>query len=151
MGRGAGSGRPRRLAGPQRAGGGLKLMKGDGSVTLELMSGAGAEAKLGSMFAALTADAAGRKITLKLSRPEYFVVSGEEGGRKFYQRSAKVPAGSSDPTAVRGFKFTYPSAQSAELDRISVAVADSFEPFPAAAAPAGQVASKEPPVPEPAP
>jgi putative peptidoglycan binding protein len=132
--------------------GDVRLTKADGSVALDLMSASGADAKLGAMFAALTADKDSRKITLKLSRPDYFVVSGEEAGRKFYQRTAKAPAGAPDPTLVRGFRFTYPIAQSGELDKISVAIADSFEPFPAAASsPTTPVASKETPVPAPAP
>ena len=128
--------------------GGVRLMKADGSVVLDLSSFAGGDAKMGVLFAALTADAPGKKITLKLSRPDFFVVSGEEGGRKFYQRMAKAPAGWPDPATIRGFRLSYPAAQSAELDRIGVAVADSFEPFPAAGAPSEAAA---PPSPPPAP
>jgi hypothetical protein len=132
--------------------GGVRLAKTDGSVALELFNIAGGEAKLGVIFAALTAEADGRKITLKLSRPDFFVVSGEDDGRKFYQRMAKAPADSPDAGKVRGFKFTYPAAQSAELDRIGVAIADAFEPFPAAApAPAGTIAAAPTPTPAPAP
>ena len=47
---------------------------------------------------------------------------------------AKAPAGWPDPSAIRGFRLVYPAAQSADLDRIGVAIADSFEPFPTAAA-----------------
>jgi hypothetical protein len=133
--------------------GDVRLAKADGSVTLDLMGASGADAKLGAMFAALTAEKDSRKIALKLSRPDYFVVSGEEGGRKFYQRTAKAPAGAPDPTMIRGFRFTYPIAQSGELDKISVAIADSFEPFPSAAtpSPATPVASKDAPAPAPVP
>jgi Putative peptidoglycan binding domain len=112
--------------------GGARLMKADGSVVLDLSSAAGSDAKLSVLFAALTVDAPGRKISLKISRPDFFVVSGEEGGRKFYERMAKAPANWPDPTAIRGFRLAYPIAQSADLDRIGVAVADSFEPFPTA-------------------
>jgi peptidoglycan hydrolase-like protein with peptidoglycan-binding domain len=132
-------------------GGGAKLTNGDGSVTLELSSAAGGEAKLGALFAALTAEAPGRKITLKISRPDFFVVSGEESGRKFYQRTAKAPPSWPDPSAIRGFRIAYPAAQSAELDRIVVAVADSFEPFPAPAEPAGLGTLAASPGPAPAP
>lgn len=131
----------------------VRLTKADGSIVLELYSAGGGDAKLGMMFAALTAEVSGRKITLKLSRPDFFVVSGEEGGRKFYQRTAKGPSGSPDATAVRGFKLIYPAAQSAEFDRIGVAIADSFEPFPAAAASSttAPVVSAAAPAPVPAP
>ena len=111
--------------------GGQRLMKADGSVVLDLSSLTGGDAKLALLYAALTADAPGRKITLKISRPDFFVVSGEEGSRKIYERMAKAPASSPDPNAIRGFRFAYPTAQASDLDRIGLAIADSFEPFPA--------------------
>jgi peptidoglycan hydrolase-like protein with peptidoglycan-binding domain len=111
--------------------GGSRLMKADGSIVLDLSSVAGGDAKLAMLFAALTAEAPGRKITLKINRPDFFVVSGEEGGRKIYERMAKAPANSSDPNLLRGFRFAYPVGQAGDLDRIGVAIADSFEPFPA--------------------
>jgi hypothetical protein len=133
--------------------GGPRLMKADGSVALDLSSVAGGDAKLALLYAALTADAPGRKITLKINRPDFIVVSGEEGARKFYERRAKAPAGSPDPNVIRGFRFSYPVAQSSDLDRIGVAIADSFEPFPApgAAPAASPVASTTTAAPAPAP
>lgn len=134
--------------------GGPRLEKADESIVLDLASLSGNDAKMSMLFAALTAEAPGRKITLKLSRPDFFVVSGEEAGRKFYERMAKAPAGWPDPAALRGFRFAYPAAQSAEFDRISVAIADSFEPFPAAAsspAAASVAAAPATPTPVPAP
>jgi peptidoglycan hydrolase-like protein with peptidoglycan-binding domain len=115
--------------------GGVRLTKADGSITLDLSSLTGGDAKMGVLYAALIAEASGKKISLKVSRPDFFVVSGEEAGRKFYQRVAKAPAGWTDPSAIRGFRLVYPAAQSADYDRIGVAIADSFDPFPAAAAP----------------
>jgi peptidoglycan hydrolase-like protein with peptidoglycan-binding domain len=127
--------------------GGSRLMKADGSVTLDLANPGGGDANLAKLFASLTADAPGRKIAFKINRPDFFVISGEEAGRKIYERMAKAPSGWPDPTAVRGFRLAYPAAQSFELDRIAVAVASSFEPFPSASA-NGAVASATP-VPEP--
>jgi Putative peptidoglycan binding domain len=131
--------------------GGVRLMKADGSITLDLSSISGSDAKMRMLYAALIADAPGRKITLKVDRPDFFVVSGEEAGRKFYERMAKAPAGWPDPSVVRGFRLVYPDAQSAELDRIGVAIADSFEPFPAASSSATASAALTAPVPTPAP
>jgi hypothetical protein len=136
--------------------GGARLAKADGSVTLDLSSATGGEAKLGLLYAALTADAPGRKITLKISKPDFFIVSGEEAARKFYERMAKAPAGSADPAALRGFRFSYPAAQSAEMDRMVVAIANSFEPFPVAASTASgervaAATATAPPTPPPAP
>ncbi|HLJ72658.1 MAG TPA: peptidoglycan-binding domain-containing protein [Roseiarcus sp.] len=111
---------------------GSRLANAEGSATLDLVSAGG---DLAALYARLSADTPGRKTTLKLSRPDFFVLSGEEGGRKFYLRYAKAPTNWPDPSQVRGFKLTYP-AQSASFDRIAVAIADTFEPFPAAATPA---------------
>jgi Putative peptidoglycan binding domain len=132
--------------------GGVRLMKADGSIVLDLSSISGSDAKMGMLFAALIADAPGRKITLKVSRPDFFVVSGEESGRKFYERMAKAPANWPDSSAVRGFRLVYPAAQSADFDRVGVAIADSFEPFPtAASSSASASAASTTPVPTPAP
>jgi hypothetical protein len=130
--------------------GGVRLLKADGSITLDLSNLTGSDAKMSMLYAALIAEAPGRKISLKVSRPDFFVVSGEEAGRRFYQRMAKAPAGSTDPSAIRGFRLVYPAAQSADFDRIGVAIADSFEPFPTAATSSTQVASSAP-TPAPAP
>jgi Putative peptidoglycan binding domain len=113
--------------------GGARLTKADGAIALDLSSTAGGDARMNMLFAALIADAPGRKITLKINRPDFFVVSGEEAGRKFYERMAKAPANWPDPSVVRGFRLVYPSTQSADFDRIGVAIADSFEPFPTVA------------------
>jgi peptidoglycan hydrolase-like protein with peptidoglycan-binding domain len=131
--------------------GASRLLKADGSIVLDLMNVAGNDAKLSMLFAGLTADAPGRKITLKISRPDFFVVSGEEAGRKFYQRMARAPAASPDPSAIRGFRLVYSATESAEFDRIGVAIADSFEPFPGAAPTFPTGAAAQAPSPPPAP
>jgi peptidoglycan hydrolase-like protein with peptidoglycan-binding domain len=125
---------------------GARLMKGDGTITLDLSNSPGAD--LGALYARLSADAPGRKTTLKLSRPDFFVVSGEDSGRKFYSRYAKAPESWPDPTVVRGFTLAYP-AQLAEFDRLTLAIANSFEPFvlPAVAAPAAKSEPASPPTP----
>lgn len=119
---------------------GLRLANAEGSATLDLAS---ADGDLAALYARLSADAPGRKTTLKLSRPDFFVLSGEEGGRKFYMRYAKAPANWPDPNQVRGFKLIYP-AQSSSFDRIAIAIADTFEPFSTAPMPAAVVAPASP-------
>jgi Putative peptidoglycan binding domain len=115
-------------------GAGSRLFKSDGSISLDLAALSGGEADLSALYARLSADQPGRKSTLKLSRPDFFVLSWEEGGRKVYSRYAKPPAGASDPNLIRGFTLAYPG-QSADFERIAVAIANSFEPFPAPSAP----------------
>jgi hypothetical protein len=134
-------------AGP---GAGTRLMSADGATTLDLAAVGGAEANLAALYARLSADAPGRKVTLKLSRPEYFVVSGEEGGRKFYARYAKAPATWPDPSLIRSFTLAY-SAQSTSFDRIGLAIANSFDPFPTTPlANAATAAAAKPAPPKPA-
>ena len=78
----------------------------------------------------LIADATGRKITYKaMKADEFFVVAGEEAGRKFYSRFAKPPANWPDGPSLRGFTFSYPKTQAADLDKVALAIANSFEPF----------------------
>ena len=42
---------------------------------------------------------------------------------------------------MRGFTFSYPAAQAAQLTRVAIAVANLFEPFPAAGAAAVSAAA----------
>jgi len=103
----------------------------DGSLTLDLMAPTGA---LPDLYKWLVADAPRRKVTYKALKPDtFFVVAGEEGGRKFYLRYAQAPATAPEPGALRGFVFSYPAAQAGALDSIALAVANSFDPFPTGA------------------
>ena len=102
---------------------GVVYRRPDGAVTLQLTSMPAAQA-FDDLFERLRQDGPGRKVTYRLKRPDWFVISGEEGGRRFYTRLAQGPA------AIRGYTFRYPVDQAAALDRIMVAIANSFEPFP---------------------
>jgi hypothetical protein len=81
-----------------------------------------------------------RKIAYKAIKPDaFFVVSGQDGPIKFYTRFDKNPAAS---PPLRGFTFAYPASQTAALDHIAIAIANSFEPFPeSAGAPAANAAA----------
>ena len=83
-----------------------------------------AAAPLQESFNAVIADAPGRKVTYKVLRPDFFVVTGEAGGKTFYTRMAHSERG------VAGFTITYPAASKARFDPISIAIANSFVPFP---------------------
>ena len=114
-------------------GGAAKLQKADGSVTLELRAFGASDADLAALYAQASAPPPDGKIVYKAMRPDiFFVVSGEAAGRRFYMRYEKAPAGSPNAGAVRGFRFAYPAAQAGALDRVSLAIADSFAPFAAA-------------------
>lgn len=102
---------------------GVVYRRTDGAVSLQLSQLPPAQA-FTDLFEQLKQDGPGRKVTYRLQRPDWFVVSGEEGGRKFYTRLAQGPGG------VRGYTFRYPIDQAATLDRIMIAIANTFEPFP---------------------
>jgi hypothetical protein len=118
---------------------------------------ANADADLVSLYARLSAATPTRKIAYKAIKPDaFFVVSGQDGPVKFYTRFDKNPNASPQ---IRGFTFAYPASQSANVDRIAIAIANSFEPFPesagtpvanAAAPSASSPAPAPPTVPQPA-
>ena len=109
--------------------------KAKNGVALDFASDTG---DLAGLYARLSADAPGRKVAYRAIKPNaFFVVSGVEGGRKFYQRY-DLNAGASPP--IRGFRFSYPAARS-DLDPVALGVANSFEPFPQSAPAAGAVAA----------
>jgi hypothetical protein len=119
------------------------------------------DADLAALYARLSAATHTRKIAYKAILPDaFFVVSGQDGPVKFYTRFDKNPHAS---PPIRGFTFAYPASQTAYLDRVAIAVANSFEPFPeftsspaasaganAATTPATSSSSPPPPVPQPA-
>jgi hypothetical protein len=102
---------------------GVVWRRADGLMSVQLGSYP-AGATLPALFEQMRADGPGRKVTYRLQRPEWFVVSGEEGARKFYTRVASGPQG------LRGYTFRYPAAEAATADRLMIAIANSFEPFP---------------------
>ncbi len=100
-----------------------KLMTGQ--VKLDFASSA--DPDLNALYARLAAGTATRKIAYKAMKPDaFFVVSGQDGATKFYTRFEKNAAAS---PPIRGFTFSYPASRAALLDRIAIAVANSFGPF----------------------
>ncbi len=111
-------------------GGDATIEAPDGSVALAFQARQGDEPTLASLYAKLIADSNGRKVTYKaIKADDFFVVAGEDGARKFYTRFAKSPPDWAEGPALRGFTFSYPKDQSDDLDKVALAVANSFEPF----------------------
>jgi peptidoglycan hydrolase-like protein with peptidoglycan-binding domain len=107
----------------------LKLLGALPGAGLDFVSNA--DADLGALYTRLSATTPARKIAYKAIKPDaFFVVSGQDGPFKFYTRFDKNPNAS---PPIRGFTFAYPASQTAALDRIAIAIANSFEPFPGAA------------------
>ncbi|MCJ2129355.1 serine protease [Methylobacterium sp. E-045] len=117
--------------------GGTRWQSGDGRVTLDTKSFSPDETGLDTLFARATAPAADRKVTYKIKRPDFLVVTGETATGKSYIRYAAGAGG------IRGFTIGYDKALGPDVDRLVIAIANSFAPFPETAdtAPA-QVAAK---------
>lgn len=106
---------------------GTRWQSADGRVTLETRGYAPGETDLAATFDRLAAATPDRRVTYKLKRPTFLVVTGETPTGRFYIRYADTPAG------LRGFTFSYDKAAAAETDKLVIAVANSFVPQPAAA------------------
>jgi peptidoglycan hydrolase-like protein with peptidoglycan-binding domain len=118
----------------------LKLLSGLPGARLDFA--AYAEADLSALYARLSVATPTRKIAYKAIKSDaFFVVSGQDGPVKFYTRFDKNPNASPQ---IRGFTFAYPASQTAYLDRIAIAIANSFEPFPESGAAPGVSAATNP-------
>lgn len=110
--------------------GSARFQDKDDKATLDLQAYK-PEDDLAVMFEKGTAtNVPGRKITYKLLRPDFFVISGETEKGKFFRRvekTAHAPA--------RGFSIGYDKSIAAEVDRYVIALASTFEAFPSAAPP----------------
>lgn len=124
------------LPGPVPAG--TRWQSADGRVTLESRAFPPGAADLDGLFERATAPMPERKVTYKLKRPDFIVVTAETPNGRSYIRYAAGPMG------VRGFTLGYDRALAAEIDRLVIAIANSFVPFPDAA-PAPATASPAPP------
>ena len=117
-----------------RIGAPFKLITARAGIKLEFASSD--DADLGALYARLSAPSPTRKVIYKAIKPDaFFVVSGQDGATAFYTRFDKNAAANAP---LRGFNFAYPAAEAARLNRIAIAVANSFEPFPAPAAGGGR-------------
>ena len=128
---------------------GARLRSADGKITLDLLRYPPGEAELPALFERASAATPERKVTYKVLRPDFLVVSGETPTGKFFIRHAAGEAG------VRGFTLAYDKALAKDFDKIVIAVANSFVPFgapaTAAAAPTGAQAVAPAALPPPRP
>ena len=131
---------PKRSAQP----GGTRWQSADGRITLETKSSPAGETGLEAVFARVTAPSPDRRVTYKLLRPDFLVVTAETATGKSYIRYAAGEAG------LRGLTLGYDKALAGEVDRLAIAIANSFVPFPDAA-PAAVGAPVATAIPAPAP
>ncbi len=105
--------------------------------------------ELDALFSAVAATSERRSAEYKVLRRDWFVVSGSDGGFNFYTRADRAR----DLIVI--FTFTYPATRSRDLDRVTIAIANSFRLWPERAKPAERPAevpstAAAPPVSEPA-
>ena len=112
---------------------GTRYASTDATTSLETAAAPLSEGNLPAMFDRLTANTPGRKVTYKVLKPDFLVVAGTAPNGIFYTRMTSGTVGGA--AIVRGYTLIYPTALKAQFDIVSVAIANAFEPFPAAAAP----------------
>lgn len=108
--------------------GGSRWQSADSKVTLDTRL-APPDATLQSLYDRnIAIQTPGRVVTYKVLRPDFFVITGETPTGKFYTRYASGPQG------IRAFSIGYDKSLSLPFDRLVVAIANSFTPFPTTAA-----------------
>lgn len=108
---------------------GTRYAAADGTAALETTTATASDTDLPAMFDRLTAAIPGRRVIYKVLRPDFLVVSGTIASATFYTRVAR--GGVDGAALLRGYTLTYPSALKPQFDVISIAVANTFDPFPA--------------------
>ncbi|WP_156323430.1 trypsin-like peptidase domain-containing protein [Bosea sp. AAP35] len=122
---------------------GSRWQSADGKITLDTSATPPGETleAIYERAIAPTPNNPGRKLTYKLLRPDFFVITGETPTGKFYRRLAAGPAG------LRGFSIGYDKALSGSVDKLVIAIASSFEPFPTGPLPGGSAVASAPSAP----
>ncbi len=130
--------------------GGTHYASIDGTFVVDTLSRPAGPGGLQDVFDRMSATAGSRKVTYKLLKADFFVVTGEIGDKKFYSRFALgILDGQS---LIRGLTLAYPKADATQLDPVALAAAASFGAFPASdAVNAGTLAAPQPAKPAPPP
>src|SRR5436305_1092116 len=81
------------------------------AAALDLFRSAEAEGDLPSLYDKATTPAPGRRVTYKIIRPDFFVVSGDVNGRVFYTRIARGSA--NNVALLRGYTLSYAASAKA--------------------------------------
>jgi hypothetical protein len=109
---------------------GSKWSTTDGSASVDTFQNPESQGDLPGLFDSLRADAPGRRVTYRVLRPDFFVLTGEEQDRFFYTRA--VRGNVNGVATVRGYTLAYAKALKPTYDIVSIAIANGFDPFPSA-------------------
>lgn len=123
---------------------GTRWQSADGKVTLETRAYPPEAETLEGLFERANAPVNGRKVTYRLQKPDFFVVTAETANGLSYTRYASGPQG------IRGFLIGYDRGLAGEVGRLVIAMANAFEPFPATATAPVAAMAASPPAPSPA-
>ncbi len=107
---------------------GTRWQSGHGEVQIETFRVAAPGTTLASVFEQQRKEPAERKIEYNVLRPDFFVISGLQGLKKFYVR-AQARDGD-----VRGLTILYDQAMEGVMDPVAVAMSSAFAAFPVQAA-----------------
>lgn len=118
---------------------GTRWQSADGKVTLETRAYPPEAETLEGLFERANAPLNGRKVTYRLQKPDFVVVTAETATGLSYTRYASGPQG------IRGFLIGYDRALAGEVGRLVIAMANAFEPFPAAVVPVAATPAPSPP------
>jgi peptidoglycan hydrolase-like protein with peptidoglycan-binding domain len=101
---------------------GARWSSKDGGIQFETFRYAGPSVTLDGVAGQLRS-VAGRKVEYNVQRPDFVVLTGSQGKKKFYIRAH------AQGHEVRGFTILYDAAKSSQMEPITVAVSNAFAPF----------------------
>jgi len=101
----------------------------DGSIDLETLLVPRTDTAYADLFRRLTKTGGGRAVDYKLFRNDFFVVAGEQDGRRFYLRMMKTADDS------RGFSLSWLPRHSVFMNRVAIAMSNSMRFFDGAPEP----------------
>lgn len=123
---------------------GLLYRSAAGNITVRTFQLDERRQSLNELYAQLRARKRGHRVTYKVIRDRFLVVSSETTKQLTYTRAARgsLQADGQQPgrTVVRGFTLTYSKSRRRSYDKLAIAISNSFDPFAAAPSskPAGE-------------
>jgi peptidoglycan hydrolase-like protein with peptidoglycan-binding domain len=103
---------------------GTRWFSAQGQIQVETFRVRGPGTMLSDLFDQQKKEPAGRHIEVNLLRPDFFILSGTQGLKKFYVRAEIRDA------EVRGMTLLYDQATEGIMDPVAVVMSSAFAPFP---------------------
>jgi peptidoglycan hydrolase-like protein with peptidoglycan-binding domain len=103
---------------------GTRWFSAQGQIQVETFRIRGPGTTLADLFEQQKKEPPGRRIEVNLLRPDFFILSGMQGLKKFYVRAEIRDA------EVRGMTILYDQATEGIMDPVAVVMSSAFAPFP---------------------